>query len=205
MKLLSQGADEYQQTEHQGSLMPELSHVENHFNEIIEIIDKMPNYLWELERCPAIKKGSDNTFHPKLLTDIGVYVFYEDEKPIYVGRSDGMKDRLHQHGRPGSDHYSASFAFNIAKQECLKDTLTELNVSPSEESHERYLELCNRSRKKWAEDPEFEIRFKRARERVRNMSIRVVEIEDPIEQAIFEIYAHMKLGTPKEFNTFKNH
>ena len=35
------------------------------------------------------------------------------------------------------------------------------------------------------------------------MGVRVVEIEDDIEQAIFEIYAHMELDTP--YNTFENH
>ena len=35
------------------------------------------------------------------------------------------------------------------------------------------------------------------------MKVRVVEIEDPIDQTIFEVYAHMELGT--KFNSFENH
>ena len=53
------------------------------------------------------------------------------------------------------------------------------------------------------EIPAFSLRFSEAKERVRNMTIRIVEIRDPIEQTIFEVYAHMKLGTP--FNSFENH
>jgi hypothetical protein len=35
------------------------------------------------------------------------------------------------------------------------------------------------------------------------MTVRVVEIQDPVEQAIFEVYAHIALKTP--YNNFENH
>jgi len=35
------------------------------------------------------------------------------------------------------------------------------------------------------------------------MSVRAVEIKDPIVQTLFEVYAHMALRT--EFNDFDNH
>ena len=56
-----------------------------------------------------------------------------------------------------------------------------------------------------ARDPEFKPLFDEAKRRVREMDIRVVEIHDPIEQTVFEIYAHLKLETPAEFNSFENH
>ena len=45
----------------------------------------------------------------------GIYVFYENGSPIYVGRSNRIKERLLVHGRPSSRHNSATFAFNLAK------------------------------------------------------------------------------------------
>lgn len=170
-----------------------------------KIIQKMPEYLRELERCPNIKKGSDGKFHPALPTDIGIYVFYEGGKPMYVGRSNRMRERLHEHGRSSSDHFSASFAFNIAKHDTMTKILGGKVSSDSNDTEllRTYIKLREIKRSEWESDPEFKGRFKRARERVRHMSIRVVEIENPIEQAIFEIYAHMKLGT--KFNSFANH
>ena len=40
------------------------------------------------------------------------------------------------------------------------------------------------------------------------MGIRVVEVNDPIEQVVFEVYAALELGTTREqggFNDFENH
>ncbi len=39
------------------------------------------------------------------------------------------------------------------------------------------------------------------RERIKEMQVRVIEIEDEYEQAMFEIYAAYVLSTP--YNTFK--
>ena len=41
----------------------------------------------------------------------GIYIFYESGKPLYVGRSDRMRERILEHGRPSSLHNSATFAF----------------------------------------------------------------------------------------------
>ena len=49
----------------------------------------------------------------------------------------------------------------------------------------------------------FEAEFKKAKKRVRKMGFRVVKIEDSIDQAIFEIYAHKELDTP--YNGFDVH
>lgn len=149
----------------------------------------MPRYLQALEDCASIVKNSRGVFSPKLPTDIGVYVFYEDNCPVYVGRSDRIRARLNQHGRPSSDANSASFAFNIAREAFGKQTGPEI--------------IGTMDRTTLQKLPEFKLLFDRAKERVRNMTVRVVEIEDPIEQTIFEVYAHMKLGTP--FNSFENH
>jgi hypothetical protein len=36
------------------------------------------------------------------------------------------------------------------------------------------------------------------------MGIKAIEIDDPLTQTIFEVYAAVKLGT-LEFNSFENH
>ena len=50
--------------------------------------------------------------------------------------------------------------------------------------------------------PEYDTFFDKSKERVRRMCVRAVEIEHPVEQAVFELYAHVKLETP--FNSFRN-
>ena len=64
------------------------------------------------------------------------------------------------------------------------------------------------SRDELQRDPEFKKWFDATKESVRGMSIRVVEVTDPIEQAVFEVYAALELGTTRQqggFNDFENH
>ena len=50
------------------------------------------------------------------LPEMGIYVFYENGKPIYVGRTKRMKKRISEHGSP-SPTKSATFAYLLAKKE----------------------------------------------------------------------------------------
>ena len=176
--------------------MMERPNVEDAFEAVIA---KMPEYLQELKNCDIITKDSRGRFSPSFPADKGIYVFYEDEKPMYVGRSDRLKQRLSQHGLPSSGHNSASFAFNIARLDYLNEKIR-TETDDVEDVIRRILQM---DRNELANDSEFKGLFSEARQRVKNMSIRVVEIQDPIEQTIFEVYAHMKLGT--SFNSFENH
>ena len=45
----------------------------------------------------------------------GVYVLYENGKPIYVGRSNAMRRRIREHGADSSDRHSATFAFRLLR------------------------------------------------------------------------------------------
>ena len=176
-----------------GITMMERPNVEDAFEAVIA---KMPEYLQELKNCDIITKDSRGRFSPSFPADKGIYVFYEDEKPMYVGRSDRLKQRLSQHGLPSSGHNSASFAFNIARL----DYLNEKNRAETDDAKDVIRQM---DRNELANDSEFKGLFSKARQRVRDMGIRVVEIQDAIEQTIFEVYAHMKLGT--SFNSFENH
>ena len=59
------------------------------------------------------------------------------------------------------------------------------------------------SRKDLENNKDFQRHYIAAKERVRKMEVRVVEVAGPIEQTILEVYAHIELGTP--FNSFENH
>ena len=116
--------------------------------------------------------------------------------PAHVAQyiSAAYTDRLLNHGRkPSADaQSSATFALILAKYEFKKTYSVQQNLFSKELARE-----LNHHRTKKME------LWKEAVERVKRMSVRVVEVEHPHEQAVFEVYVHEKLGTP--FNSFVNH
>lgn len=145
------------------------------------IIDKFPNKLEELI-CQQPFTNRDLKNAP----DKGNYVFYnKNDRPIYVGRTDRMKDRLKEHGQQSSTHTSATFAFNLAKDAARKKGI---NV--------------NISRKDLEKDPEFKKIYTQKKAYVSKLKIRAISIPNPIEQTLFEVYVHLELKTK---NLFKNH
>ncbi len=155
-----------------------------------DIIKKMPQYLHELESCQVIRmdtRQERSSLGSKLpVANAGIYVLYEDEKPMYAGRSDRLKERILEHGQPGNQRETATFAFILAR-EAFGDASESV------------------SRKDLQKDPDFERLFLDAKKRVSKMVIRAVGIKDPIEQTLFEVYAHLTLGTPRKYNSFDNH
>ena len=53
------------------------------------------------------------------------------------------------------------------------------------------------------QDPAFASAFTDAKARIRRMSVRFVQEDDQLRQALLEIYVHVALGTP--FNDFATH
>ena len=151
-----------------------------------ELPENMETSLENLKDVPSIKELPEKTQ--------GVYVFYENEKAIYLGRSDDIRSRLLMHSRESSDDNAASFAFLLAKEE-LREYI---------EEKRKKLNKKKLSRKELFKIFKFKEAFKKAKERIKKMSIRCVEIENPIKQATFEIYAASILGTLK-YNSFENH
>ena len=98
-----------------------------------------------------------------------------------------MKDRIKEHGRPSSTHNSAPFAFNLAKKVAKEKGV---NVS--------------RRRSELEKDPIFLASFSEAKERVSRMSVKVVEVDNPIIQTLLEVYAALSLRTT-EYNDFDTH
>ena len=147
-----------------------------------QYIEQMPKLLDELLSQPIRQRG-DKFKLPKK----GIYVFYENGDPIYVGRTRDMLRRLNDHCRSSSRHNSATFAFMIAKREA-EDARVDTKVV------RRELEI----------NPIFSALYTKAKERVSRMPFRVVQVDDPILQTLFEVYASISLGTDI-FNDFETH
>ncbi len=150
-------------------------------SEFQKIIGKLPDFMEKLNKSQLFERDDSVRFPDK-----GIYVFFEEGKPLYVGRSEGMKERVKQHGRRSSGHNSATFAFLLAKEMAEK---TEIDLSQSREDLEK--------------DPEFKPIYDRMKERVSKMQIKVVEVSGPIEQTFFEVYAALELETP--YNEWRTH
>lgn len=126
---------------------------------------------------------------PTVMPEKGVYLLSEGDHPLYVGRSNNIRNRIARHSKPGATYRMAAFAFRLAREATgnLKATYKK-GVG---------------SRAALMEDPLFVDAFSSAKERIRKMNLRFVEEADPVQQALLEIYIAVVLGTP--YNDFDNH
>lgn len=147
-----------------------------------QLIDQMPDLMQELNNSNYYTYGSLGNLPQK-----GVYVFYDGDKPVYVGRTNRMRSRIKEHGRPGSGHNSAPFAFNMAKKQAAEKGIDLLKTRSLLEKDELFKNL-----------------FKLSKEKITKMQIKVIEINDPNLQALFELYASIELNT-YDLNSFDNH
>jgi len=150
--------------------------------EFNNLVQQLPELLRRLSDSPLKSRSNLSTIPSK-----GVYLFYENANPIYVGRTDRMKARLQEHSRPSSGHTSATFAFNIATKDAIGKGID-----------------VKKPRKLLEQDRDFAPLFSIAKERVSRMGVRVVGIDDPIVQTLFEVYAVIALKT-QEYNYFETH
>jgi hypothetical protein len=125
---------------------------------------------------------------PKSIPERGIYLFSEGDQHLYIGRTNRIRKRLQNHCRLSGTHFTATFAFRIARGESgmLKATYKKEG-----------------SRAALISDPVFGPAFVAAKARVNAMDIRFVEEADATRQALLEIYAATVLATP--FNDFDNH
>ena len=143
-----------------------------------DIVKQMEPRLEMLENCSPHAWGNLQGIPPK-----GVYALYENGEAIYVGRSNRMRQRIREHGANSSRHESATFAFKL-----LREAVGEPEGHRSSKTRKELQELHPRE-------------YEEQRLRIRNMTVRVVEIEDQRVQAVFETYAILALGTTR-YNTF---
>lgn len=147
------------------------------------VIADMPELLDRLTAAPA----ADLAHHNDVPQAPGVYLFSENGVPLYVGQSRNLRRRLREHTAAASRHNQAPFAFNLAKRKA-----TEANL------------VVSGTRQELANNPEFAALFSAALDRVRNMDVQFIEIEDGLHRYIFEPFAAQLLGT-EEFNSFETH
>ena len=107
----------------------------------------------------------------------GVYIWYHDGEPFYVGISRKIAKRLHQH-ITGKSHYSASLAYKIAY-------LVHGFVFDEEAGEDQREVRANFSKAK----------IKEIQDWLKQQQVAFVEIEDNDELALFEIFCSMHFKT----------
>ena len=144
-----------------------------------KIINTFPALMEKLNKSHFITRED-----LKKIPDRGIYVFYDGKKPIYVGRSERLKSRLREHSNQSSSQTSATFAFNLAKSRAKK-----LGIDISG------------NRKILEQDPHFSPIYKEEKNRVSKMKFKVIRINNPIKQNLFEVYASLELKTKQDWGT----
>ncbi len=147
-----------------------------------KLVAKMPRLLGELQTAARHKRLDDG-----LRPIPGIYVFFERGKPLYVGRTNNVRNRIQAHTRPSSGHNSATFAFILARNAAKRDRLP----------------LDGMTREEMEKLPRFRSLFTISKTRVAKMDIGFVEIDEANVQVVFEVYAAMVMNTP--YNDFDNH
>jgi hypothetical protein len=114
----------------------------------------------------------------------GIYIFYELNAPVHVGRTRNIRQRIRAHCTP--NHNSASFAFKRARRELGQATTYNRTTS----------------RAALQNDPIFGPCFRRHVAAVAHMKVRFLEVADPVDQYFIELYAALELGLAMdEFDT----
>jgi hypothetical protein len=126
---------------------------------------------------------------PRDMPKSGVYLFTEDNRHLYVGRSNNLRARYGRHCLPGATHRMAAFAFRLAR-EATGRTAASYKTGAD-------------SRTGLIADPTFLDAFRSAKRRIRAMDYRFVEEVDQTRQALLEIYCAVALSTP--YNDFNTH
>ena len=144
------------------------------------IVAKLPSLLEKLQTSTPLTIETGLSQLPQK----GVYVFYENDEPIYVGRSNRMRSRIREHGAESSRHESATLAYKLL--------LEELGEGGGHSS--------SLTRKQIQDGHKDQYQDQRAR--IRKMQVRAAQIEDQQVQALFEIYAIIAFG-PLKYNSFQ--
>lgn len=138
------------------------------------------------ERLKSMKPVTAATL-PKILPNESIYLFSENGRHLYVGRTRKLRQRMRNHCGSTSEHNQAVFAFKLAREITGK-----MAASYTAEG----------SRKNLLTDEEFSKAFIECKSRVRSMELRFVGERDPLRQALLEIYVAFVLKTPyNDFDT----
>jgi hypothetical protein len=119
----------------------------------------------------------------------GIYLFSENGRHLYVGRTRDVRRRYGQHSRPSSKHNTVPFAFKLAREE------TGIVNADYRAGGQGRVTLSGQ--------PEFAAAFSGALVRIRNMDFRFVSESDPTRQCLLEVYVSVVHSTP--YNDFDTH
>jgi hypothetical protein len=111
----------------------------------------------------------------------GCYVLLEAARPVYVGISRHVFERLAQHVGHG-DHLTATLAYRMAAHDAPHGKFAATAMA----------------------DPDFRQVFDARRAYIKSLDVAVVRIDNPLELYVFEAYAAMDLDTA-QWNTFATH
>jgi hypothetical protein len=113
------------------------------------------------------------------------YVLIDRGRPVYVGISKAVINRLRGHVR-GRDHLTATLAYRMAA---------------TKHPHSK---IASEAMK----DPKFRKRFIEQQDYLRSLNVAFIEIPNPLVLHIFEAYCAMELDTGTDvggWNTFRTH
>jgi hypothetical protein len=144
--------------------------------------DELPALLDELTAAEPSRAGD----HLEHASTPGVYLLSEGPVPMYVGQTRNMRQRLRLHTAPNSRENQASFAFRLAQATADQEALS-----------------VNGTRKERAADPAFAELFRAARERVADMEVRTILMDDPVQRTVFEVFVAQALNLVH--NDFETH
>lgn len=147
-----------------------------------DAVKRMESLLVELLAAPVAPRAE----HGAIPEAAGIYLF-SDKKPVYVGQTRNLRARLRNHTAAAATENQASFAFLVGKVDAEAAGID-----------------LKRARKILEADPHFAEHFREAKARVAKMNVRWIELDDPIERTLFEIYAALALDTVA-FNSFETH
>jgi len=134
----------------------------------------------------------------------GIYVFYKANEPIYVGRTDNIKERVQYHIRPKSGNGSATFAFNLAKKDFEKQERLKILTR---RKHKQEIEgkTIKITRKELEKDPIFIPLFEARKQYLADCKFKFIKIQNDLIQTMIEPYLAYKLKTYPINNIFENH
>ena len=144
-----------------------------------EHVTRIPELYASLVRQPLLQVRSHGLGKQK-----GIYVFYHEEVPVHVGRTRNIRQRLRAHCTP--NHNSASFAFKRARRELGQATTYNRTTSRAALQADEVFGEC----------------FRRHVTSVGEMMVRFLEVPDPVDQYLLELYAVLELNLETdEFDT----
>ncbi|GIO35736.1 hypothetical protein J41TS12_05970 [Paenibacillus antibioticophila] len=118
----------------------------------------------------------------------GLYVFYEDDKPIYVGISKNVLKRLRQHVKCEKQNES-SLAYLLTLEHAKQNNISiPVETRANRMKNKRFYKLFNST----------------VRKRLLKMKVKFIEIDCDVTLYLSEVYFAMQLNTDK-FNSFETH